>query len=75
MSYVLRAPNGKGLEFEEYKDAIFALRPFRTALDGIVLEETDEDGNVLAVIENKELRQIVLQLDAIAFGTGSFPAE
>jgi hypothetical protein len=69
MIFRLVIPNKGQVEFDDYQQAIFALRPFRNNLDGIYLQELEEDGSLHAQLDNVELRKIVLEMDALSLLT------
>lgn len=71
MKYRVVVPKKGNVEFDTYTGMLFALRQFRNHMDHITAEEIDENGNVHAVINNAELRKIILDMDAL--GASSVP--
>jgi len=69
MTVRLVIPNKGQVEFEDYQEAIFALRPYRNNLDGIYLQELNDDGSLHAQLDNAELRKIILEMDALSLPT------
>lgn len=55
----IQYPNSPDIEFSQYEEAIYAIR--RVGVDHATLAELDENGNVLSILDNDELRIVVAE--------------
>lgn len=67
MTYRVVIPKRGSVEFKNYQAMLDSLRRYRNLLDnsGFCVEELDDEGNVHAIISNKELRIIVAEMEGL----------